>query len=245
VSENEIRREVVGIVLNEAEAFLTRNQPLIESRKGEKSMKKLLIASLVLGMLIVFSGIANATVSYWWQSSEITTPITVTYLKTSKGNEVLSTVTGKFKGWLVVNSSTETVPTVVDEVFLCGTFTVDNKAPFDVDLNFSPATAFSFLSSSYATLPTKGKFDIDLGDVIAVGTFTGESAQTGPVYLTGKVTLKVDDTGTIDSVTVNGGVVGGYSQGATESGMFSSPSISAVLTTPGTTALTCSGGTVQ
>lgn len=208
-------------------------------------MKRLLVVSLLLGMLIVFSGVANATVSYWWKSSEITTPITVTYLKASKGNEVLSTVTGKFQGWLVVNSSTETVPTVVDEVFLCGTFTVDSETPFDVDLDFSPATAFSFLSSSYGTLPATGKFDYDLGDVIAVGTFTGEDAQSGPVYLTGKVTLKVDHTGTIDSVTVKGAVVGGYTQGATEVGMFSSPSISAVLTTPGTTALTCSGGTVQ
>ena len=111
-------------------------------------------------------------------------------------------------------------------------------------LDFSPATAFSFIGTDHSTEPAAGKTDSEKAIVIAVGTFHDQSSGgTGPVYLNGTVTFTEDTTDNIKSVAVKGKIAGGYAQGTGVSHTFSSSSVSAVLT-PTTGPLTCVGGVV-
>lgn len=207
-------------------------------------MKRLLIVSLVLGMLIVFSGVANAQLS-WWESSQIQTSIKLTYPKVSKGNTSIGSIGGKFTGHMVASSNAAIQGAFIEEVFLCGTLTVEAAGiALNVWLDFSPAAAFSFIGTDHSTEPAEGKTDSEKANVIAVGTFHDQSSGlTGPVYLNGTVTLTEDTTDNIESVAVKGAVAGGYAQGTGVSHTFSSSSVSAVLT-PTTGPLTCSGGEV-
>ena len=207
-------------------------------------MKRLLIVSLVLGMLIVFSGVANAQLS-WWESSQIQTSIKLTYQKMSKGNTSIGSISGQFTGFMVASSNTAIQGATIEEVFLCGTLTVEAAGiALNVWNDFSPATAFSFIGTDHSAEPAAGKTDKEKANVIAVGTFHDQTnGVTGPVYLNGTVTFTEDTTDNIKSVAVKGKVAGGYAQGTGVSHTFSSSSVSAVLT-PTTGPLTCVGGTV-
>jgi len=207
-------------------------------------MKRLLIVSLVLGMLVVFSGVANAQLS-WWESSQIETSIKFTYPKVSKGNTSIGSISGKFTGHMVASSSTAIQGATIEEAFLCGTLTVAAAGVnLNVWLDFAPATAFSFIGTDHSTEPAAGKTDSEKAIVIAVGTFHDQSSGgTGPVYLNGTVTFTEDTTDNIKSVAVKGKIAGGYAQGTGVSHTFSSSSVSAVLT-PTTGPLTCVGGVV-
>ncbi|HXX35757.1 MAG TPA: hypothetical protein VEM15_14910 [Thermodesulfobacteriota bacterium] len=209
-------------------------------------MKKLLIAGLVVATLIVFSGVTNAQLS-WWESGLIQSPVKLTYQKVTKGNATIGTISGKFTGYMV--GSSNTAPQLTEEIFLCGTLTVPQvRLALAVWLDFSPDTAFSFISTDHAAEPSAGKTDSESADVIAVGTFHDQTnGVTGPVYLSGTFTL-TEDTGDniIKSVTFKGSVAGGYAQGTGFSNTFSSPSVSAVLQPyTGATPLTCVQGVVE
>jgi len=208
-------------------------------------MKRLLIVSLVLGMLIVFSGVANAQLLFWWESSQIQTSIKLTYPKVSKGNTSIGSIGGKFTGHMVASSNAAIQGAFIEEVFLCGTLTVEAAGiALNVWLDFSPAAAFSFIGTDHSTEPAAGKTDKEKANVIAVGTFHDQTnGVTGPVYLNGTVTFTEDTTDNIKSVAVKGKVAGGYAQGTGVLHTFSSSSVSAVLT-PTTGPLTCVGGTV-
>jgi hypothetical protein len=209
-------------------------------------MKKLLIAGLVLAMLVVFSGVANAQYS-WWESGQIQSPITLTYQKFSKGNTTLGTISGKFTGYMVASSNTATQGAIIEEVFMCGTLTVAAVGEtLDVWLDFSGPAAFSYIGTDHAAEPSGEKTDNETADVIAIGTFHDQSDdETGPVYLNGKITLKEDSTDNIESITVKGTVAGGYAQGSADTHTFSSPSVSAVLAPyTGAIPLTCVKGVV-
>ena len=207
-------------------------------------MKRLLIVSLVLGVLVVFSGVANAQLS-WWESSQIETSIKLTYPKVSKGNTSIGSISGKFTGHMVASSSTAIQGATIEEVFLCGTLTVEAAGiALNVWNDFAPATAFSFIGTDHSTEPGAGSTDSEKAIVIAVGTFHDQSSGgTGPVYLNGTVTFTEDTTDNIKSVAVKGKIAGGYAQGTGVSHTFSSSSVSAVLT-PTTGPLTCVGGVV-
>jgi hypothetical protein len=207
-------------------------------------MKRLLIVSLVFGMLLVFSGVANAQLS-WWESNQIQSSNKLTYQKVSKGNTSIGSVSGNFTGYMVASSNAAIQGATIEEVFLCGTFTVEAVGQIlDVWLDFSPATAFSFIGTDHSKEPAAGKTDSEKANVIAVGTFHDQTnGVTGPVYLNGTVTFKEDTADNITSVTVKGKVAGGYAQGTGVSHTFSSSSVSAVLT-PTTGPLTCVGGVV-
>jgi hypothetical protein len=207
-------------------------------------MKRLLIVSLVLAMLVVFSGVANAQL-FWWESSQIQSSMKLTYPKVSKGNTSIGSIGGKFTGHMVASSNAAIQGAFIEEVFLCGTLTVEAAGiALNVWLDFSPAAAFSFIGTDHSTEPAEGKTDSEKANVIAVGTFHDQSSGlTGPVYLNGTVTLTEDTTDNIESVAVKGAVAGGYAQGTGVSHTFSSSSVSAVLT-PTTGPLTCSGGVV-
>ena len=88
-------------------------------------MKRLLIVSLVLGMLVVLSGVANAQLFSWWESNEIQSSLKLTYQKVSKGNTSIGSISGKFTGHMVASSSTAIQGATIEEVFLCGTLTVE------------------------------------------------------------------------------------------------------------------------
>jgi len=197
-------------------------------------MKKVLIASLVLGMVVVFSGAANA--QSWWKSGKIQTPITLTYEKVSKGNTTIGTISGKFTGYMVASSNTATQGATIEQVFLCGTLSVAAVGEaLAVWLDFSPDTAFSLIGTNHAAEPSAGKTDSESADVIAVGIFYDQTNGpknnvTGPVYLNGTVTFTEDTGDNIKSVAVKGAVAGGYAQGTGFSNTFSSPSVSAVNT---------------
>lgn len=207
-------------------------------------MKRLLIVSLVLAMLVVFSGVANAQL-FWWESSQIQTSIKLTYQKASKGNISIGSISGKYTGYMVASSNTAIQGATIEEVFLCGTLTIEAVGEtLDIWLDFSPATAFSFIGTDHSTEPAEGKTDKENANVIAVGTFHDQTnGVTGPLYLYGKVTFIEDSADNIKSVAVKGKVAGGYAQGTGISHTFSSSTVSAVLT-PTTGPLTCSGGTV-
>jgi hypothetical protein len=218
-------------------------------------MKKLLIASLVLAMVVVFSGVAKA--QSWWESNTIEAPVTVVYQKISKEGEPFETATGKFTGNLVANSTTAAQGTVIEEVFMCGTFTItvgkkQKTETYEAFLDFPGATtlgeeAFSFMVTDYTKATGTHS---ENGHLMAVGTFTDQTnGQSGPAYINATLILKENASGDIESVSVTGGAVGGYAQTAGESipAIFITPSVSTViklysgsLTPP----LTCKGGVV-
>ena len=214
-------------------------------------MKKVLIASLVLGMVVVFSGAANA--QSWWKSEQITTSVTLTVPIVSKGNTILYNTSGKFEGYLVANTTTAAQGFTIEEVFMCGTLTTKVET-LDVWIDFPGTTglgtnAFSFISTDTAKEPATGKTDKETADIIGIGTFHDQTnVKTGPSFLKGTMTLTENSSDNIESVTVKGTVVGGYVQGAVTAypGQSYSPSVSAVLT-PYTdqTPLTCIGGVVK
>lgn len=219
-------------------------------------MKKLLIASLVLAMVVVFSGVAKA--QSWWESSKtIEAPVTVIYQKTSTEGEPFETITGIFTGNLVANSTTALQGTVIEEVFMCGTFTVtvgkkQKTETIEAFLDFPGVTtlgeaAFSFMVTDYTKATGTHS---ENGHLMAIGTFTDQTNdKSGPAYINASVILKENASGDIESVSVTGGAVGGYAQTAGESipAVFITPSVSTVIkpyTGSLTPPLTCTGGVV-
>ena len=221
-------------------------------------MKKVLIASLVLAIVLVFSGMGNAA-SPWWASDKIQTSVTLTVPIVLKGNTILHNTSGKFSGYLVANTSTAAQGFTIEQVFMCGTLTTQ-IGTLDVWIDFPGITglgagAFSFISTDTAKEPAAGKTDKETGDIIGIGTFHDQTnGLTGPSFLKGTMTLIEDSGDNIKSVTVKGTLVGGYIQGVTGityPGQSYSPSVSAVLT-PSTDTfpnltppLTCIGGVVS
>lgn len=208
-------------------------------------MKKLLIANLVLAMVLIFIGAANA--QSWWESQEINgSTIKIIYPKyDSKGNKTLGNVNGKFTGYMVVSSTTAVQGTAIEQVFLCGTLSVPLAGiTLDVWLDFPDETSFSFAVTDHSAEPTKT--DKENADVIAIGTFHDQTdIISGPAYLNGTLTLTEDTGDNIKSVTVKGTVVGGYGQAAGSLYQFSSSAINVVLTPyTGATPLTCVDGVV-
>jgi hypothetical protein len=218
-------------------------------------MKKLLIASLVLAMLIVFSGVANAQT--WWKSKEIQHTVTLTAPIGWKGNTILHKASGTFSGYAVAKTNGVAAGTfTVNEVFMCGTLTtmigtlyVWIDYPGDTTLG---DTAFSLISTDTKKEPAPAKTDHETGKVIGIGTFYDQTnGKSGPSYFKGTMTFKEDSNDNIESVTVKGTTSGGYAQGTTGvpyPGQSTSPSVRAVLTpytfTTGTT-LTCIDGIVE
>jgi hypothetical protein len=206
-------------------------------------MKKLLIVSLVLGMLFLFSGVASAA-PLWWQSGEITSGVTLTDESTLKnGNTVLVTKTGTFKGYVVAETTAPT-PGVdggtIGEIFLCGTVTTGTKVT-DVEISVNN---FALVATDHDVTPIKA--GTEAGDIIATGTFTDQTnTLTGPAYLNAKATFDENNTDTITSIIVSAVVAGGYLQNSSKAGLFSGTFSTDLKLYTGATPLTCVGGKVQ
>jgi hypothetical protein len=216
-------------------------------------MKKLLIASLVLVMVVVFSGEASA--QSWWESAQITRPITLAKTKTLKnGNTVLVTKSGTFTGTVVGETTTAVQGTSIMQAFACGALTVGSKS-INVEIYFPN---FSWLYSDTYKEPGTGKKDYENGCLIGIGQFfnqtdlyDGVNPAWGWVNLNGKLKLAEDSADDITSLNVNATAVGGYDQSMATygyNGVFSLPFIAKLkpytFITPGATYLTCVSGVV-
>jgi hypothetical protein len=209
-------------------------------------MKKLLIVSLALGMLFLFSGAASAVAQVWWESSaEITNVITHTNeVPGSAGSTVLVTKSATFKGFMVMETSTNVEGEFIDELFLCGTVTSGTKVT-EVEI-FLDSLALVATDHGTTTKP-----EIETGDIIGVGDFADQTTGFyGPAYLTAKATFNEDKTDTITSIIVKGVVAGGIDHTYEEfdnTGLFSatiSTDLKPLTLATGKTTVTCIAGVV-
>jgi hypothetical protein len=211
-------------------------------------MKKLLLVSLVLGVLVVFSGVAMAaapTVEVFTSCKSVKTttcaPISfpVQLIKESQTTaDVITDVprttlpvkTRTFTGFLVVNldftSEAGVNDIAIPEVFFCGTITSGSGTPTPVQIDFTSfATALSDVKS--------GRLVSAAVDMIGTGEFfmpptASDVGAVGIDYLNASVTgVFSPTTNRVTAIRVSGKIAGG----------ISNPDLTTDLETPADTGL--------
>jgi len=210
-------------------------------------MKKLFIISLVLGMLIVFSGVASA--QYWFKSPEFTSEVNYTREAiNTAGNTVLVTDELTFKGQIVMETAADTwagAPVVL--IFLCGTLYkgTSEVIPLMCALTQSQLGVIGSHHVTQSTVAHPEQLPI-LGD----GTFYDQSETPTTGICTIAVAGIANDSKTafITGFTLTGDFEGAYVQGSGKAGNFVSHTFTTELTpltlTDGNTSVTCVDGVV-